>query len=316
MRENEAVYAPIFVSVIMILLLISDNIINTAVLNGADYYLSFTVVQLIVYMLPLAFYCKVRNVMFFKSLKFNLFSYRNLLLTVCLALLFLLGLLMFVALDLYYFQGIIYSSRVTAYSFVGEQHIYSVLGLIIVPAFLKELLFRGVVLSEYRTFGIVCAVIMSTLLFSFSEMSFALLPKHLYVGIFFGTICAVTDSVIPSIVLHMIYNTYNIYAENMVVNYIGKISDSAMPLFILGVLLLITVFFTFSVLESIYRKKACDCEENEIIKKLNALENGKTVKNVKEHKNDATAVFSKLILSPAFLVTAAIFLITATINVL
>ena len=68
MLEKKNTYAPIFISVIMILLVISENIIKTAVSNGADYYLSFTVVQLIVYMLPLAFYCKVRNVMFFKAL--------------------------------------------------------------------------------------------------------------------------------------------------------------------------------------------------------------------------------------------------------
>lgn len=318
MRDKKVIYAPVFVSVIMVLLLISDNIIDTAVLNGTDYYLSLAVVNLIVYMLPLAFYCKVQNVMFFKALKFNLFSYRNLLLTICLALMFLLGLLMFIALDLYYFNGSIYASHIKPYAFNSSgEHVYAVLALIVVPALVKELLFRGVVLNDYRSYGIVWSIIMSTLLFSLASMSFVELPKLLYVGLFFGIIGAVTDSVIPSFVLHMIYNIFDIYIEDTVVTYIKKISDSAMPLFVLGVLLLFTLFCTFSVLESIYRKKSYKCDdENEVIKKLAALESKNAEKKNNQPKTSPSSSFSELILSPSFLTATGIFIVTAIINIL
>lgn len=316
MREKKVVYAPIFVSVIMILLLISENIIHTAVSNGADYYLAFTVVQLIVYMLPMAFYSKVRNLMFFKALKFNFFSYRYLLLIICLALMFVCGILLVLFADLYYFGGDLIAANVNPYVFasVGEQ-IYVVLGLVIVPATVKELLFRGIVLSEYRSYGASWAIVMSTLLFAVSSMSYSEFPTLIYVGLFFGIIGAVTDSVIPSVVLHIIYNAFSIYAKYPLVNYMKKISDSAMPLFVLGIILLLLIFLSFSVLESIYRKKAADCDDdNEVIKKISALEKNATPREANKPKRSFLQNAAELLLSPAFLCTAAIFIITAAIN--
>ena len=315
MLEKKNTYAPIFISVIMILLVISENIIKTAVSNGADYYLSFTVVQLIVYMLPLAFYCKVRNVMFFKALKFNLFSYRYLLLTLCLGLMFLAGILFFLFADLYYFNGALAANRIKAFGFVGGETVYSALALVIVPAVVKEILFRGVVLGEYRAYGALWSIIMTTLLFSFSSMTFSSIPGLLYAGVFFGIISIATDSVIPSIVLHIIYNAFNVYASEVVVNYMRKISDSAMPLFVLGILMILLLFFVFSVLESIYKKKAYDCgEQNEVIRKLNALEgNNKRNKKV-QNKKSFTATAVELFASPALWCCFAIFVISAVIN--
>lgn len=316
MRDKKIIYAPVFVSVIMLLLLISERITDTSVSNGADYYLTLTIVQLIVYMLPLAFYCKSRNVMFFKSLKFNLFSYRNLLLTICLALIFIIGILLFLFTDLYYFDGLIYASRVTPYLFNSDGNkIYAFLALIIVPSFVNELLFRGVVLSEYRSYGVVWAIIMSSLLFSFSTMSFTDFPKFLYAGAFFGIIGAITDSVIPSVILHMIYNAFTIYFESTVVTYMKRISDSAMPLFVLGVLLLLLSFCTFSLLENIYSRKAKECDrQSEVIKKLSALERKQKTDIAVKIKVSFSQRMSELLLSPAFLVSFIIFIVTAALK--
>lgn len=316
MQNRKVIYAPMFVSVIMILLLISENIIRTSVNNGTDYYLSLSVVQMIVYMLPLAFYCKVRGIIFFKTLKFNLFSYRNLFLTLCIIIMFIVGMLLFLFADLYYFEGSIYAANVKPYVFTGTgEKIYAVLGLIVIPAFVKELLFRGVILNEYRTKGAFWSVLMSTILFALASMSFDDFPKFLYVGIFFGIVGLVVGNVVPSIIMHIIFNFFVVYAESTVVNYMKKISDSAMPLFILGLLLLISMFFTFAFLESIYRKKSEECqEENNVIKKLSALERtnekNKTTVNKKKFSQNA----AELLLSPAFLVTVVIFVIAAVLE--
>ncbi len=316
MREKRVIYAPIFVSVIMILLIISDNIIKTAVLNGADYYLSFTVVQLIVYMLPMAFYCKVRNLMFFRALKFNLFSYRYLLLIICLALMFITGILLILFADLYYFGGNLLVANIKPYMFASvSEQVYVILGLVVVPAVVNELLFRGVVLSDYRSYGSAWAIAMSTLLFAASSMSYSQFPMLIYVGAFFGIISTVTDSVIPSMILHIIYNAFDIYAKYPLVTYMKKISDSAMPLFVLGVVLLLLIFLTFSVLESIYRKKAADCEEeNEVIKKLSALDKSDKTPKKSKQKKSFTQIAAELLLSPSFLCAAAIFIITSAVK--
>jgi len=314
-KKFSTVYAPIFVSVILLLLLISENIIKTAVSGGTDYYLSYTVVQLIVYMLPLAFYCKVRNVMFFEALKFNLFSYRYLLLIICLGLMFLSSLLLFLFGDLYYFGGVVAANKMTSMSFSADEALYALIALVVVPAIVKELLFRGIVLTEYRAYGAIPAIIMSSVLFSLSSMNFSSVPILLYSGVFFGIISVATDSVIPSIVLHIIYNAFSIYASGVVITYMKKISDSAMPLFVLGVILLLLLFLVFCVLESIYRKKADDCgEQNEVIKKLTALDNSGDKKEIVKEKKKISAIAYELFASPSLWCCLAIFIIAAVIN--
>jgi sodium transport system permease protein len=74
------------------------------------------------------------------------------------------------------------------------------------PALCEELLFRGLILSGFRSWGMGRAVLASSLLFAVAHASvYRLLPAGL-LGLLFGTLAWRTGSIFPSIVAHAVNN--------------------------------------------------------------------------------------------------------------
>lgn len=119
----------------------------------------------------------------------------------------------------YYVGGGPVSSIVNFYgdasvSAEGVNHIEIILSLIVIPAFCEEFFFRGIVMSEYRKYGTTNAIIISTLCFAMLHFSIENLAVYLFTGLLLGTVSAVSRSIVPSIALHLLSNTLNIYASD------------------------------------------------------------------------------------------------------
>ena len=96
----------------------------------------------------------------------------------------------------------------------GSGHIEIILSLIVIPAFCEELFFRGIVLSEYRKYGTANAVIISAICFAMLHFSIENMVIYLFTGLLLGFVTAVTRTIIPSILLHLLSNTLSIYASD------------------------------------------------------------------------------------------------------
>lgn len=120
---------------------------------------------------------------------------------------------------LYYTGGSELISLVNYYgdisgTYAESSHVEIILSLIVIPAVCEELFFRGIIFSEYRAFGTANAVIVSALCFSMLHFSFENFFIYLFIGLLLGFITAVARSIIPSIALHLLSNTLNIYASD------------------------------------------------------------------------------------------------------
>ncbi len=96
----------------------------------------------------------------------------------------------------------------------GATHLEIILSLIVIPAVCEEFFFRGIVFNEYRKYGATNAVIVSALCFAMLHFSFENFFIYLFAGILFGFVTAMTKSIIPSILLHLLSNTLSIYASD------------------------------------------------------------------------------------------------------
>lgn len=96
----------------------------------------------------------------------------------------------------------------------GASHIEIILSLIVIPAFCEEFFFRGIVFSEYRKYGTANAVVVSALCFAMLHTSLENMVIYLFTGLLLGFVTAVTRSIIPSILLHLLSNTLSIYASD------------------------------------------------------------------------------------------------------
>ncbi|MBO7296121.1 MAG: CPBP family intramembrane metalloprotease [Clostridia bacterium] len=78
--------------------------------------------------------------------------------------------------------------------------------IVIVPAFCEEFLFRGLVLDSLLPYGRAVAVIGSALLFAAMHQSFGQFLYSAVAGIFMGLLYAESRSILPSTLVHLLYN--------------------------------------------------------------------------------------------------------------
>jgi membrane protease YdiL (CAAX protease family) len=133
----------------------------------------------------------------------------------------------------------------------GATHLEIILSLIIIPAFCEEFFFRGIVFNEYRKYGTANAVIVSALCFSMLHFSIENFFIYLFAGLLFGFVTAMTKSIIPSILLHLLSNTLSIYASDTFLRVTVDKNGSYFIGFVLTVLAGGTFLLLMSRVESI-----------------------------------------------------------------
>lgn len=77
------------------------------------------------------------------------------------------------------------------------------------PGFIEEMLYRGIMLHAFRKRSIWTGVVVSGLSFGLMHMNFNQILYAVYLGILFALVVEVTDSLLSTMILHMIFNGVN-----------------------------------------------------------------------------------------------------------
>ncbi len=158
---------------------------------------------------------------------------------------------------IYYLSGVEVSSAVNLYNQINSipetaTNLKISLAFILIPAIFEEILFRGVLFSEYRKYGTVNAVIVTSVCFALFHFSLQNFVIYFFTGLVLGTITAVSRSVIPSIALHLLSNTLNIYASDAFLKIIMEKNGEYFIGFLLTVLTGISLILLLSRMESVF----------------------------------------------------------------
>lgn len=223
MRESikEKIKSPAYTTPLLVIFVITamqaSKFALSTVNNETNIFLAVGVIQLIVLALPCMLYYLLKG----RKLQEPMFLVpkggTHILFLIFSALLFISGMLL---IKFFYFvNGGEVASLVNFYKdFSGTtdstSHIEIILSLIIIPAFCEEFFFRGIVFSEYRKYGTGNAIIISALCFAMLHFSIENMVIYLFTGLLLGFVTAVTRSIIPSIILHLLSNTLSIYASD------------------------------------------------------------------------------------------------------
>lgn len=185
-------------------------------------------------------------------------------------------------------------------NFYGEINIVSenikqieiILSMIIIPAVCEEILFRGVLFSEYKRYGTANAVIITALCFAMLHFSISNFFMYLFSGLIFGFVAAMTRSILPSIALHLLSNTLSIYASDAFLRITVVKNGSYFVGFVLIALVSIFLILLLSRVETICLNYADKPPMEEIPPK-------------------SSANWTKVFFSPVFMIlVAAFFVIT------
>jgi len=305
-------YAPILFGVILLLSGISSTLLNLVSKISENAFLSVTIIQFLVYLLPLAFYCRVRGLNLVSTVKMSHVPPKKYSLLLILGVIFAVGVLLFRYFGLFFFDSALVDTPTALYIPMDAENAFLVfLCNVLLTAVFEESIFRGVVLEEYRSYGAVWAVTASAVMFAMIHLSLENFVYYFFMGILFGTVAVVADSLLPSIVLHVMVNFSYLHFRPSVVEYLRYAGRSPLLPYLLLALFLLLFVLLFSRLEAIYRDRVYE-ELLESRKEL--LRKEVELARKKREPVRRKSVFSRLLplkeifLSPTFVTVLVIYL--------
>lgn len=230
--------------------------------NEAVIYGVMLILQLLVFAVPTGFFCYLRGKKFIFTL--DIYAPRKYSLGVVLlgALLVILasGVLKFGLFHFAYDYSayLLYGSSITlsAGSFGGT--VLMVLSLAIVPAITEEIVFRGIVMKEYKPCGSVFSMLFSSVLFAFVHFDLRQFPIYVALGMLVGWIAYITRSVWAAVIVHAVYNVYVIFFEKYIWLFSSNPDSDILFWLILTAAMFVCAFFFLGSAEKVMRY----CAEN------------------------------------------------------
>lgn len=214
----KGVFAAPFLMIVVLALFGTAGLLETenpAV--GGNPYLTLTVVQLIVYALPAIFFCRLRGKGYMRRLRVRPFPPGHLFLLIAALLSMLSGSSLLNLLMVSLFPEGDFSGASGGYAAAASgdafRILYVILALCILPALLEEFLFRGIMIAEYESVSVPCAVCMSALLFAMMHLSFVRLPAYFFSGVILALTMYATRSVFASMAVHAANNVAALWLE-------------------------------------------------------------------------------------------------------
>ena len=156
MKIKSTFMAPILVIAVILLMAVSRYTPIDALAYGENICLAIVVIQLLVMLVPLAFYSKLKGEGFVRKLRIRFFGIEKMLVTVLSAVAVILGDILLKL--ILYNAGFIDGAYSVYRYFLGNTNpgvLYSLITFAIVPAFCEELLFRGLLCAEYESNGVI-----------------------------------------------------------------------------------------------------------------------------------------------------------------
>ena len=312
MKLKSTLYAPILFGVILMLAGVASTLSRVIEESSVDAFLSSTIVLLIVFLLPLAFYCRVTGFDMVSGLKFRYVSVGQIPFLLNMTLIFFVGSMLLRYVGLFVFEEtMVVTPDAICFSARSENTFLHLLGAMILPAILEEVAFRGILLEEYRSYGSAFAVVTTSLMFAMLHLSLENFVYYLFMGTVLGVVALAADSVLPAVGLHILINVSHEYVRPTVVEYLRQAGKSLILPYLLLALFLLLFIFMFSNLEKIYQSKVYHevlQSRKELLRK--ELEKLRAVQEdaVQESKGKAfLRIFREIYLSPTFLAGVVIF---------
>jgi len=253
-KNNATMTAPLYVTVIMILLALSEKLLEVSLDIGDDFFFTAILLELLVYMLPAAFYCKIRRIDFVKVSGARLMPLSDVPFVLSVYLLYFFGMLILMYLGATP-QGAS-DMNFTLGTVPATDSFFVSLCYVVIPAFAEEMLFRSVLLGEYSSCRGLWTLVITSMFFAMLHFSFTAFPSYFWGGLMFGLLTYVTGSTIPSVILHMLSNFATLNFSYVISDFLGTADNSVVLIFLMSTLFVLSLYFTVSSLQTIYENRA------------------------------------------------------------
>ncbi len=302
MSKKNNITAPILLIVIYLLYLAS-KFVDAEMLGSLDgLYLSVIILQLIIFILPGIFYCRVKGEGYSVRLNLRPIAPRKIFFVVAAFFTMVFGV---VLIRLGLFSAGAYTSRYSLFdgtvtpgtTLDDPMFWYLIVAYAAIPAFCEEFVFRSVIIREYTDVsGELTALVMSTLTYAMLPLEFAALPEQLFCGFVLSAVTIITRSSLPAMVMRFLFNALGVVGEGTLLSIFEQSDGGAFVAFTAITLMLIALTFSLS--------------EGERLCKFYVYTDVKPPRPIVE---DKPTKLTDALFSPSFISCAALFVIAAIV---
>ncbi len=292
MKLRSTYTAPVLVIIVMLLLAASRRLDLNALSYQDNISLAVVVLQILILIVPSAFYMRMRGESFTARLRIKPVGGEKLLASLLCALTIVSGSAL---LKLFLYNiGLIDGEFSVWRSFLGSSEtniVYSLLTFCVIPAIAEELLFRGILCVEYEENGAVTAIILSAGLYAMFGMDIGYFPILFFRGLGFALLYYMTRSVLTPMLCHFMVEVAELVIDETVWNIIMKPHSTVFLIFALAGIFLLCLGGLFSECERLYYGYA--------LRNVSSEELGK----------QTGGTFLKSLLAPPYLLAALVFIL-------
>lgn len=256
MKIKETVSAPIFALLIYILLLVSRVFDISSFSDVGNVYLAVVVLQLVVFAVPALVYAKLKGEGYAKKLRLSPPRPEAMICVFVAAVLLISGeMLIRIGMERFvsFSDGF---SLYGAYAATGADGIGSALYVIfafaLIPAVCEEFVFRSIMIAEYESCGVVCAVAASSILFSAMHFDLVRAPIYLFSGVVLAMTLYMTRSTLAVMIVHFIYNMFGLFGQKYINAFYETTGSEELFVFLLAVIFLLFLIFFFGEAGRLY----------------------------------------------------------------
>ena len=285
-------------------LLLFSKIVDLTLINRENEYYTVVILQLMIFLLPGAIWCKYRGDGYIRGLRMRLPRPSSFLLMLSATLLMISGgLLLSVA-----FGGLeslsqnfsLYDTFISKSNGTVPSNIYLLIAYAVIPAICEEFIFRGILCHEYERGGVVRAVVFSALFFAMLHFNPINILTYLFSGAVLALVLYASRSLFAAIITHLLYNIFGLFGQRYM-NTLYKITGSeAFFIFIVAFAFLLSAALFCRQAAKLYKKHVYDGVSSNYRKPV-----AKTPEEIR-------ASFLEVILEPATIL-CVIFYIAASI---
>ena len=285
-------------------LMVSSRYINIEALQLKDnIYLAMIILQLLIFVLPTVFYCKLRGKKLTKNIASKkLTGHKIGFVASCLGVLIFGSILLNTA-SFYIFGGAqqttsLYNTFNPLNTTSWQNIAYIIISLCVFPALTEEFTFRGVVQTEYSSYGVGVAILMSSLMFSMLHFNLNNFIVYFFCGVVASYTVYVTGSIVSGVILHLMNNMYALFFEAALWNVIKAPNSLVFFLFVVSTLFIIFLFLSFSGAERVLY--------------ISGVQGEKSPPEAEKQEGGIKLLFEAL-LSPSFIGCVIVFLIVTLV---
>lgn len=249
--------APILVLIVGALSAAAQTLLkNHAFGSREELFLTYTVAEILVFILPGIMYVKLKKRGYAADMRLVSLGFSKLPLVVLSFFIMAFGA---VLLNLFshgqaFGEGLSRSATALSggeYLSDARTILYVGLTLGVVPAFAEEFLFRGILLYEYRAYGAVPSVLVTSLFFAMMHFDLILFPYYFAAGAILGFTAYTARSAFAAATLHAFYNLFALFALPLVLNFIS-LEAGVVVFYLAGVFFLLFLMLALGECERLF----------------------------------------------------------------